>query len=186
MATDRERLHEIIRKEGIVLEQITLSSGKTSPYYYDIKKAIMTPLGLALAGGLGRDMLKEFRAKSVGGLESGAIPFATAISVKSLEGEQPVNLFFVRKEARSHGMRKWIEGNVTPPSVVVDDVVTTGKSSIAAVDRIEQAGGKVVGVIALVDREEGAADLFKSRGIRFVSIFSHSRDFKDHIEQQLQ
>lgn len=146
---------------------------------------MLTPRGLHLAGSLALDFVEEMGANSVGGLESGAIPFATAVSIASEKSERPLDLFFVRKQAKQYGRRKWVEGNIASPVVIVDDVVTTGKSSIDAVDRISELGYKAVGIVAVVDREEGGAELFSSRGLSFAALFSHSRDFKEYIDRQL-
>lgn len=183
--TPREQLKEIIKKDGIVLEETVLSSSRKSPYYYDIKKAILTARGLALAGSLGLGLVQALGAKSVGGLESGAIPFATSISMSSAQGTRPIDLFFVRKQAKQYGRRKWVEGNVDSPAVIVDDVVTTGRSSMDAADRVTEMGYTVKGIVAVVDREEGARELFSSRGLEFASMFSHSDDFKEYIEARL-
>src|SRR5205085_2930088 len=151
-----EMLKEIVKTKGIIIDVFSIASGKKSHYYYDIKQAILTPKSLALSGELGLELLKGLDAKSVGGLESGAIPFATAISLSSIKSRKPLQMYFVRKQARAHGRRKWIEGNSNSPAVVVDDVITTGNSSAVAIDRLIEAGCNVAGVIALVDREEGA------------------------------
>jgi len=182
----REMLKEFILARGIVVEETILSSGKKSPYYYDIKQAILTPEALDLAGDLGLESIKSFSAKSVGGLESGSIPFSTAIALKSKGTGSPVQPFFVRKKARTHGRGKWIEGNLLPPAVIVDDVITTGASALDAANKInEETGQLVAAIVAVVDREEGAKELFASKGIPFRSIFTHTKDFKSFIEKGL-
>jgi orotate phosphoribosyltransferase len=181
----KDELREIIKKSGIVIEDTVLASGKKSQYYYDVKQAMLTPRALSLAGMLGFEIARMSNVKSVGGLESGAIPFATAISMSSASSVNPMQLFFVRKQSKAHGRGKWIEGNFDSPAAVVDDVVTTGTSSLIAIDRLVEAGCNVATVIALVDREEGASDAFASRGIKFAPIFTHSHDFKQFIDERL-
>jgi len=184
----RGTLKLLIENKGIVVEDepFTLSSGKVSNFYYDIKQAMLTPSGLRMAGELGFKVARRFQAKSVGGLESGSIPFATAISLTSEGTPDPVGSFFVRKNERRHGRRKWIEGAIESPALIVEDVVTTGKSALDAAIKVEEAGIKVAAVLALVDREEGAADLFRERRIALVSIFSHTEDFKRFIDAKIE
>ena len=182
----KETLKKIIIERGIVLEQTTLSSGKISPYYYDIKQAILTPEALDIAGALGLGIVESFGGKSVGGLEAGSIPFATAVALKSSGTKMPVQPFFVRKKARTHGRGKWIEGNPVSPAVIVDDVITTGASALDAASKVkEETGQQVASIVAVIDREEGAKELFAAKGIPFESIFTHSKDFKDFIEKSL-
>ena len=185
---DKQRtLENLIRDKGIVVEDkpFTLSSGKTSQYYYDLKQAILTPEGLNLVRDLGLVIVKGLKAKSVGGLESGSIPFATTISARSHGTANPMQSFFVRKQAKEHGRRKWIEGNIESPAVIVDDVITTGKSALDAVKKLEETDCKVIAVVAIVDREEGANQLFAKEGLRLYSMFSHSRNFKAFIDKQI-
>jgi len=186
-ADKKKALEELIKEYGIVVshEPIKLSSGKETHHYYDIKPAILRPKGLKLVGELGIEVAGALGAKSVGGLESGAIPIATAIARESENALHPMAAFFVRKNQKQYGLKKFTEGcDIVSPALIVDDVITTGSSTMKAVEEVRKSEGQIAGILAVVDREEGAAELFKEKGIRFFSIFTHS-NFKDHIEKKL-
>ena len=137
----REQLKEIIKGEGIIFQDVTLSSGIKSHFYYDVKK-IVNSEGVVLIGELMLAKIRELfgsGVKSVGGLASGALPITTAIVLVSnqlREGEGKLTGFFVRKETKKHGLQKKIEGLPKTPLIVVDDVVTTGQSVIDAVNAL--------------------------------------------------
>ena len=178
-----EELFELIKNKGIVIKDVVLSSGETSPYYYDLKSVVLTPIGADLIGKLLlEEVLKFDDVKSVGGLEVGATLLAPLITLKSSE-RRLLDAFFVRKLPKKHGLEKEVEGNLKDPVVVVDDVITSGKSVLQTIEKIKQNNKKVNGIVCIIDREEGAKELFKDKGIPFVSLFRHS-DFKDYIESQ--
>lgn len=180
-------LKELIKDKGIVIPEkpVKLSGGGESLYYYDIKKVVLDPKGLNLASDLALEIISGLQAKSVGGLEVGSIPFAAAISLKSSMTSNPLSAFIVRKKTKEHGLQKEIEGNLESPVVIVDDVITQGKSILETVDKIVKERCEVVGVIAIVDREEGInEEQLRDRNIELFRIFRHS-DFKDFIDQQL-
>jgi orotate phosphoribosyltransferase len=136
----------------------------------------MSPEGLALIGPLGVEALREARwqVDAVGGLTLGADPIAYAISYASAGSASPIRAFTVRKEAKAHGTGKLIEGpfHAGDRVVVVEDVITTGGSAARAVDAVRNAGGEVVGVLALVDREEGGREALEEKGLRVMSLVS--------------
>ena len=180
-------LKELIKDKGIVIPEkpVKLSGGGESLYYYDIKKVVLDPKGLDLASDLALEIISGLQAKSVGGLEVGSIPFAAAISLKSSMASNPLSAFIVRKKTKEHGLQKEIEGNLESPVVIVDDVITQGKSILETVDKIVKQRREVVGVIAIVDREEGInEEQLRDRNIELFRIFRHS-DFRDFIDQQL-
>jgi orotate phosphoribosyltransferase len=150
--------------------QFTLASGRTSTLYIDARLTTMSPEGLALIGPLGLQALRQaaWRVDAVGGLTLGADPIAYAISYASaLEGRELVRAFTVRKEAKVHGMGQLVEGPFRTGDrvAVVEDVITTGASALRAVDALRAAGGRVVGVLALVDREEGGREALERAGL---------------------
>lgn len=158
---------------------MTLASGKKSNFYVDGKQTALDPRGAYLIGKLFVGRLPAFGpVDAVGGPTLGADPLATATSlVSGLEGAG-IPAFIVRKEPKGHGTQSWIEGkkNLAPGCrvVVLEDVVTTGGSSLKAVERVESEGYRVLGVLTLVDREEGGRETLEARGYRFESIFTKS------------
>ncbi len=173
----RSELLSLIREKSYEQKTVTLASGRVSDFYVDGKQTSLHPRGAYLCGRLFLDLLKNFGpVEAVGGPTLGADPLATAIAlVSSLEGT-PLPAFIVRKEPKGHGTRRWIEGKNNLPEgcnvVVVEDVVTTGGSGLSAVEKIEEEGYKVVGLMALVDREEGAREAIEAKGYKFFSLFT--------------
>jgi orotate phosphoribosyltransferase len=165
----RDQLKEIIKGEGIIFRDVTLSSGLKSHFYYDIKKIVNFGTGV----------------KSVGVLESGALPITTAIVLVSnqlREGEGKLTGFFVRKEAKKHGLQKKIEGLPKKPLVVVEDVVTTGQSVIDAVNALIEEDISPMRIISVIDRQDKRNMLTNGR-LRFDSLFKHS-EFEDFIKMK--
>ena len=134
-----------------------LVSGRMSNYYFNCKTVTLHPEGMYLIGNTIFAMIKDLNVKGIGGLTLGADPIADAVAYTSYLKESPIEAFVVRKTAKAHGTMQWIEGNVKAGDrvVIVDDVITTGKSTIEAITRAKEAGLDIVKVIALVDRQEG-------------------------------
>lgn len=134
-----------------------LVSGRMSNYYFNCKTVTLNPEGMYLIGNIIFEMIKDLDVKGIGGLTLGADPIADAVAYTSYLKGKPIEAFVVRKTAKSHGTMQWIEGNVEAGDmvVIVDDVITTGKSTIEAITRAREAGLEIVKVIALVDRQEG-------------------------------
>ncbi|BCB95377.1 orotate phosphoribosyltransferase [Dissulfurispira thermophila] len=156
----RDRLIELIYKRAFKYSEdpvFKLTSGKMSNYYFNCKMVTLNPEGMYLIGNIIFDMIKDLYVKAIGGLTLGADPIADAVAYTSYLRERPIEAFVVRKNAKSHGTMQWIEGYVKAGDrvVIVDDVITTGKSTIEAITRTREAGLDIVKVIALVDRQEG-------------------------------
>jgi orotate phosphoribosyltransferase len=149
--------------------RFTLASGRESTLYVDARLTTMSPEGLALIGPLALAQIRaaSWDAQAVGGLTLGADPVAYAISYASALAGQPVRAFTVRKEAKQHGTGKLIEGPFRSGDrvVVVEDVITTGGSAQRAAEAIRAAGGVVLGVLAVVDREEGGRETLERDGL---------------------
>ena len=156
--TSREHLISLLRQHSLVLGEITLSSGRKSSYYIDARRTVMRPDGQRAAGELIARHATGFGATAVGGPVMAAIPLAcAAISVPA--GGDLVG-FFVRKERKEHGLQRWVEGGAEPGDrvLVVEDTVTTGGSTVSAIERIRDEGFKIAGVLSLVDRLVGGGE----------------------------
>lgn len=179
--SERERLRGLLRKHSLMFGDFTLTSGKKSRFYFDSKKTTLLPDGAYLTAREVLRVLRENRieADAIGGMTLGADPIVGPVAALShLEGP-PLRAFIVRKRAKEHGTARRIEGNLEPGSrvVVVDDVVTTGESTLLAIEAAERAGHEVVAVICLVDREEGGADRLSR--FRFIPLFRRSEVFEE-------
>jgi orotate phosphoribosyltransferase len=154
--------------------RFTLASGRQSSLYIDARITTMSPDGLALIGPLGLEAIQGagWLADSVGGLTMGADPIACAISYASASSAAPLRAFTVRKEPKTHGTGKLIEGPFAAGDrvVVIEDTITTGSSAQKAIDAVRAAGGTVVGVLALVDREEGGREALLANGVEVLSL----------------
>lgn len=161
----KEALLKWIKEKAVVHGERKLASGKTSNYYIDGKQATLSAQGIFLTAKLILHMIQSTGADAVGGPTLGADPIAAAVSLLSSQSGKPLKAFIVRKEAKDHGMQKMIEGPALEPGdkvVVVEDVVTTGGSVLKAIQEVEKLKAKVVRVICLVDRNEGAAETLAS------------------------
>jgi len=159
---DRTRLAELLRERALTRESVVLSSGRRSSYYFDARQVLLDPEGAALAGSLAWEALSPAEPAAVGGLTLGADPLVCAVSAAAWTGGRRVTGFFVRKEAKKHGLQQWIEGPFIEegaPVAVVDDVLTSGGSLVTAVKKSRQAGGVVVAALVVVDRGEGGRDV---------------------------
>ncbi len=155
----RERLIRLIYERAFKYSEepiFKLVSGRMSNYYFNCKMVTLNPEGMYLIGNIVFDMIKDMKVKGIGGLTLGADPIADAVAYTSYLKKKPIEAFVVRKSAKSHGTMQWIEGDVKAGDrvVIVDDVITTGKSTIEAITRAREAGLQIVKVIALVDRQE--------------------------------
>ncbi len=176
---DREALRRLILQRALRFGQFTLASGKTSTYYLDGKQVTLDAEGARLIGEGLLDLLGEAgMPDAVGGMSIGADPITSAVVTMSAVRGTPIRGFLVRKQPKGHGTNRFIEGPVQPGErvVIVEDVVTTGGSSLEAIERVEAFGLNVIRVAAVVDRMEGGARAFEERGIPFSSLFT-IRDF---------
>jgi len=170
----RTRLLDLLATRSARRGTFTLASGQQSDLYIDCRPTTMHPEGLALIGPLGLHAIgaRSWRPNSVGGLTLGADPVSYAVAYASQLAGLPVRAFTVRKEAKSHGTGKVIEGAFESGDrvVVIEDVITTGGSALRAAEAIRAAGGVVVGVLAVVDRAEGGRAAIESAGFEVEAL----------------
>ena len=176
---DKQALIELVREKALKFGDFTLASGKKATYYLDGKQVTLDPAGARLVAEGMLDLLATgTMPTAIGGMSIGADPITAAVVTMSAVRETPLVGFMVRKESKGHGTNQYVEGPVQPGQtvVIVEDVVTTGGSSLRAIERVEAFGLKVVGVLAVIDRMEGGAEAFAQRGYPLLSLLS-IRDF---------
>lgn len=166
----KEKLIKLIYEKAFKYSEtpvFRLTSGGISQYYFNCKTVTLSPEGMYLIGNIVYDMIKDLEVKGIGGLTLGADPIAVSVAYTSYLRGKPLEAFVVRKKAKEHGTMQWIEGNVKKGDsvVVVDDVITTGNSTIQAITRLLEAGIFVKKVVVLVDRQEGGRENI----LRFLS-----------------
>jgi orotate phosphoribosyltransferase len=157
----RETLLEGLRKDGLVIGEVTLASGRTAQYYVDARRALLRPAAFRATGELVADQARRLGAVAVGGPTLGADP--VACSVLAAAGD--LNAFIVRKERKEHGLQRWIEGPPIEPgdrALVVEDVVTSGGSLVTAIERVREEGVEIAGALAVLDRLAGGREAIES------------------------
>jgi orotate phosphoribosyltransferase len=183
-ATARSRLIELVRARSFSTGGETkLVSGRSTNFYFNMKPSMLHPESAHLIATLTLEALQDTQVGYIGGLEMGAIPLATAACVLSHGKGRPIGAFFVRKQAKEHGARKLVEGLAPGETlqgkrvVILEDVTTTGGSSMKAIEAVRAEDAVVDRVITVVDRLEGAAEAFKAAGIPFQALLT-TADFR--------
>ena len=175
-----DRLLDLIRERGFRRGQFVLSSGKESDFFIDCKPAVLLAEGHALVG---RALLERIRdvlgsVSAVAGVELGGCPLASAVASTSWADGDPVDAVYIRKSSKAHGTRKLLEGadRLAPNAklAIVEDTVTTGGSTLRAVQAVRHAGFEVAGVIAVVDRLEGGAAAIRDAGVTFSTLYDRT------------
>src|SRR5215213_3627218 len=157
----RERLIAELREHALVVGEVTLTSGQKAGYYVDAKRAILLPAGFRALGELVAAEAERVGATAVGGTTMGADPIACA----ALAAGAPVKAFFVRKDRKEHGLQRWVEGPPLDPGercLVVEDVVTTGGSTVHAIERVRSEGFEIAAVVSVLDRLAGGAETIEA------------------------
>jgi orotate phosphoribosyltransferase len=175
MNGEKEQLKEILLKKSVISgREFKLASGRTSTFYVDARITTLDPEGAYLCGKIFLEMLKGFKIDAVGGYSIGADPIVTSIAVLSFQENNPIPAFIIRKEEKSHGTGKMIEGNFPKNGKVAifDDVITSGGSILKGANQVKEHGGTVEVVMAIIDREEGGREKIEAAGYKFLSIFT--------------
>ncbi len=184
LSANRSKLKRIILDDAFQYSDngFKLSSGEISKYFYDLKPVILNPLSITIIGKIIWEMIRNESINAIGGPETGAIPIAMSVVQESIVQGGELKAFYVRKEPKKHGTKRWIEGNLNRNDrvILLEDVVTTGESVLKAINRLLDQGCIVDKVISIIDREQGGAKKIKNKGFDFISIFKHS-DFKETL-----
>lgn len=184
-AADRQIAFNVIREKSFRTgEEFTLASGRKSRIYFNMKGSMLDPRGARHFALMVLALLRKINCNAIGGLEMGAVPLITSAATLSYEYEPDLKAFFVRKEAKKHGTRERVEGvnidDLKECSVaVVDDVTTTGGSTLQAVEVLRDLGIEIKHAITIVDREEGAMEAFAEAGITLHPLFLKSEFAED-------
>lgn len=172
----RDRLLTILRQEAYARKEVILSSGKPSHYYIDCRKVTLSAEGAFLTAQLMLAALSSSQVQAIGGLTLGADPIVAAVAALSFAAHQPLQAFIVRKEAKSHGQGRSIEGPTLRPGAwvaVIDDVATTGGSILKAIERVrKETDWQIAKVLCLVDRQEGAREKLAQAGYELTALFT--------------
>lgn len=178
----RAELLDILRRKSVMYGEFTLASGKTSDFYCDARMTTLDPRGAIALGEAGWEVVKAKSAElgvspvAIGGLTMGADPVALAIGIGAARHGADLQVFSIRKQAKSHGRGRLIEGNFRPGDtvVIVDDTVTTGGSTLEAIEKVRSSGGTVAFAVVLVDRGEGGREAIEAAGVPVASIFARA------------
>jgi orotate phosphoribosyltransferase len=174
--TDRDLLKQLLATRSVRLGEFTLASGAKSTYYIDARTTTMSGEGQRLVGLVASAAIHErgLRPTHVGGLTLGADPVAYAIAHRSALEGQAIDAFTVRKRAKDHGTGQRIEGGLPTSAkcLMIEDTMTTGKSTLEAVEAVRSHGAAIVGVLALVNRSSGAEAFYEGQGLPLISVFT--------------
>jgi orotate phosphoribosyltransferase len=184
MKAPRETLVRELREHALVLGEVTLSSGQRADYYVDARRALLRPAGFRAAGELIADAARRLGADAVGGPVIAAIPLAcAAIAVPAGDG---LVGFFVRKERKDHGLQRWVEGPVEPGTrvLVVEDTVTSGGSTVTAIERISEQGLEIAATLCVVDRLAGGGEAIEeASGAPFNALLTIDEIYPDRPDK---
>lgn len=166
-----------------------LASGTMSNYYFNCKPTTLNSEGMYLVGNLMYGLIKSrksWTARAVGGLTLGADPVANAIAYTAYMKDDPIEAFVVRKEPKKHGTMLWVEGNVHKGDrvIIVEDVITTGGSTLKAIDRAEKCGLRVQGVVVLIDRQEGGREAIEKKGVPVRTLLTKDEIYRAYQKNQ--
>jgi orotate phosphoribosyltransferase len=176
----RGRLLELLRTLSFQRRRVVLASGKESDFFIDCKQTVLTAEGHSLVGPLMLEAISSFatRADAVAGVELGGCPLASAVSYASVATGKPLDAIYVRKESKDHGSRRLLEGDSRLEKgaavAIVEDVITTGGSTLKAAEKLRVAGYAIAGVVALVDRLEGGREALAAEGLSVTALYTRT------------
>ncbi len=177
-ASSRDRLLALLRTRSYAKKHVVLASGRESDFFIDCKQTVLSAEGHALVGELLCDAIAPFDPQAVAGVELGGCSLASAVSLTSYLRHEPLDAMYVRKDAKDHGSRREIEGDTLLPANVrvalLEDVITSGGSTLKAAAKLRDAGHVVVGVAVLVDRLEGGREAIEAAGLTVASIYTRA------------
>lgn len=180
MSDDRDRLKQLLKDRSLKIGDFLLASGRRSKYYFDSKLTTLTSEGAYVTAKCFLDVIRAqgIEADVIGGMTLGADPIVSAVAALSHAEGPALDAFIVRKEPKGHGTMQWIEGPVKPGqrAIIVDDVVTTGGSTLKAIEKAQEFGLEVVAVMALLDREEGGTEALATQ-FKFYPVTRRSEIF---------
>lgn len=179
----RGQLIQELRRHALVIGDVTLTSGQTAAYYVDAKRAILLRPGFLALGELVAGLAAKIGATAVGGMTMGADPVACAALAAGFEGKA----FFVRKDRKAHGLQRWVEGPMLDPGercLIVEDVVTTGGSTVQAIERVREEGFEIAGVICVLDRlAGGGAAIEAAAGVPLTALATIDEVYPDRPDR---
>jgi orotate phosphoribosyltransferase len=170
----RDELLHLLASHAYLERKLTLTSGRSANYYFDCKRILYLPRGAFLVGELLIELVRDSEIGQVGGMAAGALPVTDAVIAAAHRHSVDVTGFFVRKDAKTHGLQQRIEGVLRTGvrTGVIDDTITTGGSSLEAMAVVREAGAQVVAAFAIVDRGEGAREAFARQGLSYTYLYS--------------
>jgi orotate phosphoribosyltransferase len=173
-STDRDHLRRMLLERSMRFGEFVLSSGVTSNYYIDVRKTSLHPQGLQWISRLFWELLEPDGVTAIGGLTMGADPLVAGLMLHSVQAGRPLDGFLVRHHAKDHGTRGQVEGNLAGHKrvAILDDVITSGESALVAAEAAESYRAQVVRIVTVVDRNQGAAQVFQQRGYPFTPLFT--------------
>jgi len=171
---DRDHLRRMLLERSMRFGEFVLSSGVTSNYYIDVRKTSLHPQGLQWISRLFWELLEPEGITAVGGLTMGADPLVAGLMLHSVQAGRPLDGFLVRRSAKDHGTRGQVEGNLAGHKrvAILDDVITSGESALVAAEAAESYKAQVVRIVTVMDRNQGAAQIFQQRGYPFTPLFT--------------
>ena len=182
---DKKRLLELLAEKSFMYSEeptFRLASGKMSSFYVNCKKTAYDPEGIVLIGKIVFEMAQKYSPVGIGGLTLGADPIAVSVAGESFRQAKPIKAFVVRKEAKEHGTKLPVEGDMKAGErvVIIEDVITTGGSALIAIKAARDFGLEVAGIIALVDREEGGREAIEAESVPVESVFTKEEVFDQY------